>query len=117
MEQGRLVKVGLLPCDAAASQNKAAEKLSQSMSVGLLPTDTATSQDELRDGAESSAASAFFSSACYLTVVSWLTYPFVLSGMKHLRTHESVGQLPVDAEDWTSKGAVMLVKNPEQFNS
>ena len=34
---------------------------------------------------------------CFLTVVSWLTHPFVLSGMNHLRTHESVGQLPVDA--------------------
>ena len=31
MQQNRLVKSGLLPCDAAASQNKAVVELSQSM--------------------------------------------------------------------------------------
>ena len=65
----------------------------------------------------SSTASAFVSSACSLKVVSWLTYPFVLSGMRHLSTHDCVGQLLVDAEDWMSKGAVMPVKNQGQFDS
>ena len=39
-----LVKSGLLPCDAAASQNKAVVELSQSMRLGLMPSDTALSQ-------------------------------------------------------------------------
>ena len=73
--------------------------------------------DEATSKQASSTASVLVSSACFLIVVSWLTYPFVLSGMKHLRTHECVGQLPVDAEDWTSKGAVMPVKNQGQFDS
>ena len=40
----RLVKSGLLPCDAAASYNKAAVELSQSMRLGLMSSDTAVSQ-------------------------------------------------------------------------
>ena len=44
MQQNRLVKSGLLPCDAAASQKKAAVELSQSMRLGLMPSDTAVSQ-------------------------------------------------------------------------
>ena len=59
--------------------------------------------DEATSKQASSTASAFVSSASSLTVVSWLTYPLVLSSI-----HEYVGQLLVD---WTSKGAMMLVKN------
>ena len=36
MELNRLVKLDLLPCDAAASPNKAAEELSQLMRFVLL---------------------------------------------------------------------------------
>ena len=43
-EISRLMKLGLLPYDATASQNKAVEELSQLMRLVLLPTDTATSQ-------------------------------------------------------------------------
>ena len=35
----------------------------------------------------------------------------MLSGLEHLRTHEYVGQLFVDAEDRTTKGAVTPVKS------
>ena len=73
--------------------------------------------DEATNYQASSTASALVSSACYLTVVSWLTYTFVLSGMKRLSTHEYVGQLLVDADDWTSKEAVMPVKNQGQVDS
>ena len=46
MDQSRLVKLVLLPRDAAASQNKAAEELNQLMRFGLLSIVTVTSQDE-----------------------------------------------------------------------
>ena len=38
-----------------------------------------------RSKQSSSTASALVSSACYLTVVSWLTYPILLCGLQHLR--------------------------------
>ena len=41
----------------------------------------------------------------------------VLSGLKHLRTHEYVGQPPVNVVDWTVMGAVTPVKNLEQCDS
>ena len=71
--------------------------------------DEATSKQGVQHGIRF----CFYASS--LTVVSWLTYPFVLS--RHLSMHEYVGQLLVDAEDWTSKGAVMQVKNQGQFDS
>ena len=63
------------------------------------------------------ADSAQHPSACYLAVISWLTYPFMLSGLQHLRTHEYVGQPPVNVVDWTVMGAVTPVKNREQCDS
>ena len=62
-------------------------------------------------------ASALVSSACHLTVVSWLTYPILLSGLQHSRTHEHVGQPPVNVVDRTVKEAVTPVKNREQCDS
>ena len=41
----------------------------------------------------------------------------MLSGLKHSRKHECVGKPPVDAEDWTLKGAVTPVNNREQCDS
>ena len=58
-----------------------------------------------RSKQSSSMASALVSSACYLTVVSWLIYPILLSGLQHLRTHEYVGQPPVNVVDWTAEGS------------
>ena len=43
-ELSRLMKLGLLPFDATASQNEVVEELSQLMRLDLLPADTATSQ-------------------------------------------------------------------------
>ena len=41
----------------------------------------------------------------------------MLSGLKHLRTHESVRQPPVNVVDWTVMRAVTPVKNREQCDS
>ena len=38
----------------------------------------------------------------------------VLSDLKHLGSHEYVGQPSVNVMDWTIKGVVMPVKNREQ---
>ena len=40
-------------------------------------------------------------------MVSWLTYQFICG-----ETHEYVGQLPVDAEEWTSKGSSDASEEP-----
>ena len=49
MEQSRLVKLGLLPCDASASPNKVAEGLSHLKRFSLMPSDTAVSQRNVLD--------------------------------------------------------------------
>ena len=41
----------------------------------------------------------------------------MLSGLKHLRTHECVGQPLVNVVDWTEMGAVTPVKNRKQYHS
>ena len=41
----------------------------------------------------------------------------MLSGLKHLRTHECVGQPHVNVVDWTAMAAVTPVKNREQYDS
>ena len=46
---------------------------------------------------------------CFLLDSGLLAY-IVLSGVRLRSIHEYVSQQLVDAEDWTSKGAVMLVK-------
>ena len=47
----------------------------------------------------------------------WYKRNNVLSGLKHLRTHEYVGQPPVNVVDWTVMKAVTPVKNREQCDS
>ena len=41
----------------------------------------------------------------------------VLSGLKHLRTHECVGQPLVNVVDWTVMAVVTPVKNREWYDS
>ena len=68
-------------------------------------------------------AKAVFGRADWAVVVSSCPGVFgfqlnnVLSGLKHLRTHEYVGRLLADAVDWTVKGVVTTVKNREQGDS
>ena len=38
----------------------------------------------------------------------------MLSGLRHLRNHECVGQPPANTVDWTAMGAATPVKNREQ---
>ena len=88
-ELSRLMKLGLLPCDATASQIKAVEELSQLMSLGLLPLTLLHHKCDASEGAESvGEARSPAERHCYITNVT---------PVKELSRLMKLGLLPCDA--------------------